>query len=260
MKRFGVWILVALAAACVWTLPAFAGKTALSEADLDLVTAAGEPKVVQAIATGASAAFATATLFSSHDSVLAINDSSQNSLRALTLNNVAGENLVATGINIHSTAGSGGAQTNSITQSWGSTKDTGTSGGSAGCSSGAFCKGIFVAAASKKLVIHADVIVDTVAVSTAGTAFATSSIFEQADYVLALAANAQTSLAALVVNNVVGQNLVATGVNIANGGSSAIGQAAGFQFDGGNAAAFTTQTNTINQFKGTPFSRPPTTN
>ncbi len=258
MKRCGVWMLVALMAACVWTLPAFAGKKALSEADLDVVTAAGEPKVVQALASGVAAA-AAAVLTSSHDSVLAINDSSQNSLRALTVNNVAGENLVATNINIQSTPGGpNGAQTNSITESWGSTKDTGTSGGSPGCETGAFCKGIFEAAPSLKLVIHADVIADASAFGV--SVVASSSISEQADYVLALAASAQASLAAQVVNNAVGQNLLATGLNIANGGSAAIGQGTGFQFDEGNAATMGAQTNMSNLFKGTPFSRPPTTN
>ena len=260
MKRLGVWILVALAAAFVWTLPAYAGKQVLSEAALDLVTAAGQPKIVQAIATGGTTAFATATLVSTGEIVLAMSDSSQTNLRALVLNNVSGENQLATGINIQAGTGGAATQSNSILQSWGSTKDLSATSSSPGCATAASCKGIFTGASGRKLTAHADVIVDAVATS-AVSATAVAFIDEFDDILLALALNAQSSLVALVVNNVAGFNQVANGVNIHSAANVFVpSSAGGVQVDGGGfAAGAATQSNTINQYRGTPADRPSTT-
>ncbi len=100
MTQLGVCLLVALAAAFVWTLPAFAGKKTLNEADLDRITAAGESQAGEPVPSAGTTAFATATPFSSHASVVALSAASQSTLQSLTVNNASGENLVATATNI----------------------------------------------------------------------------------------------------------------------------------------------------------------
>ena len=72
---------------------------------------------------------------------------------------------------------------------------------------------------------------------------------------MTLDTTSQSNLAALIVNNVVGMNQVANALNIA-GGSVPLNNAGPGMLSGSNFATTNTQSNTINQFRGTPYSRP----
>jgi len=141
-------LFAALAILLYSAAPSFAGKKALSEGDLDRITAAGEPTIVQVSgvvieATGIITTDGTigaetmnggnAELSVSYEdnenAELTLGDDAQNNLRALVLNNVIGENQIGNGINIlsgtsSSSTGQNG-QNNHITQSWGAVKVTG---------------------------------------------------------------------------------------------------------------------------------------
>jgi hypothetical protein len=243
-------------------VPSYAGKTVITDNEMDEVTAAGQPTVLKGEDIDMRAEVFIA---------LGIEDNAQHDLRALILNNVAGENQVATDMNIASGAGSG-RQDNNITQSWGSTYDkafrggasasvsvTATaSGGEAECNKGAL---ICVPKAGNS------------ATATASASASTPSIRQSiyADQILLadgdldykpethismdIQNTAQQGLSAIVVNNVSGLNQVATALNIA--GNVGTGPAPGggnVAVTGGGSAAG--QGNIINQFRGTPFSRP----
>jgi hypothetical protein len=75
------------------------------------------------------------------------------------------------------------------------------------------------------------------------------------DFELILGNGAQSDLAALVVNNVVGINLVASAVNIASG-RLLVPSGVGLDVGGTGQNVGASQSNIINQFRGTPFSRP----
>jgi len=74
---------------------------------------------------------------------------------------------------------------------------------------------------------------------------------------LELVGGSQTALSALVVNNIVGLSQVANGVNVL---AASVGLNPGLpalQFTQSTGLTSTlSQTNTINQFRGTPYSRP----
>jgi hypothetical protein len=133
MKRSGIFFL-ALAAALFLAGPSFAGlsKQALSVADLDRITAAGEPTIIQisdaSVSTSTGDASLEVTFTDESSAEFTISGDAQANLRALTVNNVIGENQLGNGINIASTLGggfgTGASQTNDITQSWGSVKVT----------------------------------------------------------------------------------------------------------------------------------------
>jgi hypothetical protein len=306
MKKIAA--LMALVALVIWTAPSFAGKKALEEADLDNITAAGEPKIIQLEGVTASGDVNVSfSDFGSYD--LNIASESQTGLRALVLNNVLGENEVANAINILSnTAGGAASQSNTIAQSWGATKDigaatvAGVAGGNGGNGGNGGAGGTAVAGAAAigangfvgkcfappctspnndtatanstanggaagnggnggaaaqglivKLTMTADQIVHLSDItSTDGNV--NVDVEEDPDYQMNIASNSQTGLAALVVNNVVGKNMVANAINIFSndirisnpldivGGAGGVGAAS--------------QRNTICQFRGTPIGAP----
>jgi hypothetical protein len=262
MKKLSFLIVLALVGAMVWTLPVLAAPKALSEAEMDSVTAAGQPEVLIAASFGATGGFSAVggvTLLGTLQYDITAGTSAQQDLRALVVNNIVGENAVATALNIASSTGSttGGSQSNVIVQSWGSIVDIGnsptvaSSAGGAGNNQG---KCVFAScgnggaggsgSAGNRLSIYSDEILIG------------SSVFKNPfkDFEINLATSGQAQLAALILNNVAGINLAATAVNIVSGQLDVIPGA------GGNAnvfpviaSAISTQTNTIHQYRGTPF-------
>jgi len=108
--------LVVLVAVFLAAPSAFAKKK-LADDELDLITAAGEPTIVQS--TTGSISFSDDA-----DAVLSFDTDTQSNAQGLVINNLTGENQIATALNIASVVFvNGPSQTNSITQSWGATKD-----------------------------------------------------------------------------------------------------------------------------------------
>jgi len=279
MKKAGLFIFVAVLAMLLGAVPAFAGKKALSENDLDLVTAAGQPAVLiaatftyQTTSSGVTSTFSGAgavTFNASQEYSLTAGSTSQASLRALVLNNVVGENQVANALNIQAAPGSGSpSQSNEINQSWGSTLDVGGSNasgatitisgkciactnnaGTAGGNGTIDVSGKAIAttnnaggSAGSRRSIYADEI------------FIGSTITKRDDnqFNLTLLDTAQQNLAALLVNNVIGLNLVANGVNISSGAVN-LGTDPALASSSNAAVA---QTNTVRQYRGTPLAHP----
>jgi hypothetical protein len=279
-------------AALLFASTSFAKKS-MDEEEMELVTAAGQPAVI--VVAGPHGAV---TINADEMGLITqtIDTGSQTNLRALALNNVAGENQVANGVNIQSGAArtNGGKQINEINQSWGATLDwsavegtaTAASGGNGGdvtvsgsitnvkincvaVGAGVACAasdvanggdgGDAAAAATEgfPLSAYADKIIGvigaggTVNVSQMNAATVTQSILE----------NSQTTLAALALNNVAGMNQVANGFNMTSRGATVIGNAAGTPLIVVDSLAPGStyggeQRNTINQYRGTPLSRP----
>jgi hypothetical protein len=229
--------------------PSAMAKKALTEDELEMISAAGEPMIVSG----------TTITYTDNNQVALTLDAVQAGLNALTLNNVAGENQLATGLNILSSATDNAAglvgQANTITQSWGGTYDftvVATAGGAGGAACGAAnTTGITVCinspggkggdAKSTRISAYGDVGID---------ADSTADVNLIPNYVLTLANGSQDALVALVVNNVVGMNQVASAINIASGAIS-------FNPLLVDANAGTNrgmdQVNTINQYRGSPF-------
>jgi hypothetical protein len=239
--------------------PSAMAKKTMNEAELDLITAAGQPTIVQSSGEDV----AVSVLIDIADAQLEIGDTAQTNLTALVLNNVAGENQLGNALNVMGAPGSGVSanQTNEITQSWGSVKDIGVTtvpageGGDTGDVNG---KCVFADCSTASTggngailnqTAHADHILD--AVSEDGVAVAVD--FQAPVFDLILGGTAQESLVALVVNNVVGRNQVANGINVAGGN---IGFAGGLSVVGAGGAIAATQSNTITQYRGTPLTRP----
>jgi hypothetical protein len=233
--------------AAALTAPSFAAKKAVSDDELDMVTAAGQPVV---IAIGGSG---TVTFNGTTSIAQSLNPSSQNGLRALILNNVVGENQVHNGVNIAASGTSVGSQSNVITQSWGSILDitaTSTPNGitsvPASCGDALICKvsGSFVTTAGTVRVLSkaADVIIHI-------TSTGSVTYNPVTDIAQDIGNDSQTGLVALIVNNVTGINQVATGINIGNGGAT-LGPDLVITSNGGSGVA---QNNTIQQFRGTPI-------
>jgi hypothetical protein len=268
-------------------------KKSMDEEEMELVTAAGQPAVI--VVAGPHGAV---TINADEMGLITqtIDTGSQTNLRALALNNVAGENQVANGVNIQSGAAStnGGKQINEINQSWGATLDwsavegtaTAASGGNGGdvtvsgsitnvkincvavgagvaCAASDVANGgdggdaAAVATEGFPLSAYADKIIGvigaggTVNVSQMNAATVTQSILE----------NSQTTLAALALNNVAGMNQVANGFNMTSRGATVVGNSAGTPLIvvdslSPGATYGGEQRNTINQYRGTPLSRP----
>jgi hypothetical protein len=314
MKRTAS-LLAAVAIVLYFAAPSFA-KKALDEGDLDRITAAGEPTIIQVsgveIESSGEVDFQISYEDVSTDS-LAIeggtdtSDGGQQNLRALILNNIAGENLVANGLNIVSgTSGSGGEQSNQITQSWGSVKMTdvvtvtesisvegedadggdGGDGEASPGSRGGLCIGlcgnkntdaaggdggdgstspgtVALAAIAYPIWMAADVIIHIEDVSIDNSNGTTPadvdfgvSVSKGATTSLVIGSEAQSDLAALVVNNVAGKNLIANAINISSGNLDFRGGAAAFVIVGGGASMRSEQTNVISQYRGTPANVP----
>lgn len=233
--------------AAALTVPSFAAKKAVSDDELDMVTAAGQPVVIS-IGGAGTVTFGGTTSISS-----LISPSSQTGLRALILNNVVGENQVHNGVNIAAAFGNG-SQTNTITQSWGSIMDitaTSTPNGitaiPADCSGALICKaqGTFVTTAGTVRVLSkaADVIIHVT--STGNVTYNPST-----DIAQDISENSQTGLVALIVNNVAGINQVANGINI---GSATPNLGADLTVTGVGGTAAGNQGNVIQQYRGTPI-------
>jgi len=261
LKHLAIFAVVALVAVFL-AAPSAMAKKQLAEDELELITAAGQPKVVETDGSSSPILFSDAPVAS-----LAFDTNAQMSLTALSLNNVVGENQLANGINIESTSGSfAGPQTVTITQTWGSVKDitaiTIAGAGNTLCQSATAKCGVGIikqtATPPKAVVLSmfADHIVDSTGVSSP----ITLTQIPEAD--LAFASGVQQTLAALLVNNVVGMNQVGNGVNIQSAsttlapalatGSLVIGAS------GGANAASASQSVAITQNRGyVPGSRNP---
>jgi hypothetical protein len=272
MRKLVILSIVAFVAVMV-AAPSVMAKKALNEDELDMITAAGQPKIIQT-GTG-SITFTDTPNFS-----ITLFEGSQTNLSALVLNNLAGELQMANAINVATFLfGVGPEQTNVITQSWGATKDW-TSSSVAGVTASA------TAAASASSPATASCFKCGVVVANAGNAAAAAAastsaasgvikvLTKYADQIietedgditveqngvsaLFLDTGSQTALSALVVNNVVGLSQVANGINVLSGGVGANPGLPAFQLSpvtqilGAGA-----QSNTIIQFRGTPYSRP----
>jgi hypothetical protein len=238
---------------------------------------------------------------------LLVASGSQSELRAMVVNNVVGENQIASGINIRSGATSTGdesTQSNTITQSWGASYDwtfaegsllatsvdaatasnsqDATGGAVSGspkvnCVLSADCGKVITSAENNvgdviggdgstsvgvlphlPLTISADKI-QRVVVNSTGDAIVDVSEMDSSAISVIVDTGSQTNLAALVVNNVGGKNQVASAFNVAANSSVAIGLGSGLPavvFDStspGFAQYGGGQSNTINQFRGTPY-------
>lgn len=254
-KRFVIGV-GALLVATAMAVPSFAAKQAVSDDELDLVTAAGQPTIISG---GAGSAITFAPSISIAQT---IQGSSQFNLRALALNNVAGENQVANGINISGADNDGvGAQDNKIRQSWGSTNDLTVAkiGGLTAkvtvvCNASALiCKPTTTSAVppgagiTKRVLQTADHIINVGAGSTV-TYNPTMRVDATLD------TNSQSGLVALVVNNVAGLNQVGVGINIWSSNvtlPNATGDIA-FINTGGVAPTIAGQRNDLGAWRGTP--------
>ncbi len=260
MKRI-IWLVsVAALGLLLGAVPAVAAKRLLSDAELELITAAGQPEVL--VGT-------TISLTENQDFQFSAAGNAQAGLRALALNNVLGENLLANTFNIQATPGStGGGQANTIEQSWGSTyglPEPPASPASIDISGTCVACTNIVGPGGGTISISGKAVGTTNIVGGAGGGGGTPGIYAdkivlgsaitmnvQNQYSLALSGNAQSGLSALVVNNVVGLNLVANGINISSGSV----QLAGDPFLSAASAQAMGQTNTINQARGTPLKKP----
>ncbi|HEY3198517.1 MAG TPA: hypothetical protein VGJ57_10930 [Nitrospirales bacterium] len=266
-----------LALALAMAIPSYAAKQVIPDQELDEVTAAGQPVVLISGNGGNTDGTASdivkrpgITDASVTQIALGIEDSSQQNLRALILNNIAGENQTGNGMNIAS-GSSAGRQDNNITQSWGSTYDadivkgtavTATSsasapGGDASCGRDALiCKPVggnasasAAASAVSTPAIRRSIYSDQVLVSDGSILYAPVTVIA-----MDIRDTAQQGLSALIVNNVSGMNQVANGVNISGGVSTGLPGAGNVSVNG--SANGGGQGNVINQFRGTPYSRP----
>jgi hypothetical protein len=226
---------------------------------------------------------------------LLVATSSQTNLRAVVLNNVAGENQLATAVNIQAGVQiNSGTQSNTINQSWGSTYDwsfapgdiktaaTAAKGGDGGNihNEGAMTPCVLTTAdcgnnnaqggaaaadaevfgyANDVLTITADKINYT-EVESSGDAHVDVSELDKSIQTLVIQSLSQNNLAAIVVNNVVGRNQVATGFNVSSQGPALVGNQNGkaqvafvAPTNGFGDYRANTQSNTINQYRGTPF-------
>ena len=255
MKRFQTLMtgLSAMALVAAFATPSLAAKTVIEDEELDEVTAAGQPKIAQSYTD-----VGTAVSLNFQVNVFAAHMGGQEELTALTLNNIFGENQVANGVNIQSgssaTGSNSGLQTNTATQSWGSSKAhdyvkvAGAPGGSAECFAAGIigkCSANGGNASEGKIGLlweFADEIAD--AESRIGDAYANNTV------VTIVAGSfdefAQSGLTALTVNNVFGFNQVANGLNIS------AGPVDGTSIGGAGIGSATDQANTSDQWRGTP--------
>lgn len=249
MTGVGSFVIAAALAA-----PSFAAKQAVSDEELDLVTAAGQPAVISSSGTSSTVSFTGNTTVA-----LGILGTSQANLRALVLNNVAGENQVANGVNIQGGNAGTAGQSNTITQSWGSINDTafatvaGVSTAAPTCGSALICRVSAAGSTSPGVVRVLSNTADQIVNSNGGSGLSSVSYNPTTNIALSVGLDStegsQNSLIALVVNNVAGLNQVANGVNIAGssvtlGGGQITLPAAGTSGGG--------QTNQIEQYRGTP--------
>jgi len=238
----------------LWAPMAFAAKVALSDNELELLTAAGEPTVVRAFATNGVATFIDEATFT-----LNIPQGAQQGLRALTVQNVVGEvqllvnlNVLSASQNVNNTD-----QRNYSVQSWGSTlpEISATVKGEplavvnpechSDCKSTGLIAGTAVPGQIDIASASADVIVE-------GGKSAQS--YQQPIYTLSFDQDAQVDLAGLFIANIVGRVQAAYNINIAAATLNLIPDpntpfAVPFQ----NATGTIKQVNFGMQFRGTPL-------
>lgn len=259
MKKFAMFAFIALMGALV-AVPAMAAPKALSEAEMDAVTAAGQPEVLISGTVGTEGAGSSPgggpVFFGGTDNgTLTIGTGGQNDLRALVLNNVVGENQLATALNVTSVAASSNqAQANTIAQSWGSTLDLALlKGSSTSTAIAGKCVGVgnVCASASSQPTTRQSAYGDEIIIGNT----ISKTPYKQFDMTIV----GQANLSALAVNNVLGMNQAGTAMNIMGGGANITG-GAGSTLEllpiavGGVTASG--QTNSITQYRGTPLTRP----
>ena len=274
-----------LALVVAFSSPGFAAKSVIADEEMDQVTAAGEPKIAMVSKSRATRGdvYAKNEQLNWFSGVL--KEDSQDNIKAITLNNIFGENQTATAVNINTN--DGGTQKNEINQSWGSAKAVPGKKVDGVASSGdnnskvkqaQFNAQLAANLAEKNVAVEAenenfqrnDADVDqiqnhaaaqgvlsamwmfadeiaTVDNSEGENVYATNYVDTSITGVLE--GNSQSNLNALTVNNIFGLNQTATALNIASGGVA---------FDPldvamGTATGLNDQHNTINQYRGAPI-------
>ena len=265
-KRFLIGVGTFIMAAAM-TAPSFAAKKAVSDEELDMVTAAGQPVVINVSGAGTVTFTAFTSLTASSPQ-----PSSQQNLRALVLNNVLGENQQHDGINL-ATATDGatvGNQLNFITQSWGAvsdirgvTTDSVSNSAVVNCNAAALiCKGsatVAVGQGAVTVLTRAGDQIISVGYNPDGTKLTSSVSLVTYNPTTNIAQDvgesSQTNLVALTVNNVVGLNQTGNGVNVIGGGSG-VTVGTNLAVSVGNLSG-SSQGNTIAAYRGAPsnFSR-----
>lgn len=270
LKHLVILSLVVLVAVFL-AAPSAMAKKALSEDELDLITAAGQPKIIQ---TGTG----TITFTDSPVNTLSLGTNAQQSLAALVLNNIAGEVQIANALNIATIGFQNGilGQANTITQSWGATKDwtsASVSGASAVVSVVATASIVAtntctkcgiqrVSTGSNNITVNATAnasqgilkILTKYADDIVETNSGDITVEQNGLQTLSLDSGSQQTLSALVVNNIVGLSQVANAINVM--AQSVLMNAGGQTLNGTFFANGQTQSNQITQYRGTPFSRP----
>ena len=224
---------------------AFADR-AMEDNELDHITASGQPVDIS-VGNNSSVIFAPET-----EVAQVIGASSQAGLRALVLNNVAGENQVANGLNV-SGAGQSGQQTNGLTQSWGSTHDTTgvivptvTAAIEASCNGALICKSSPAVAVIPGTIRVLSSSGDQILTGGANSAFV---YVPQTSIAQKIETNSQTNLVALVVNNVSGLNQVGNAINVQSNGVNLVGDSLSVPGGSGQSGG---QHNVLSQYRGTP--------
>jgi hypothetical protein len=266
---------------CVLLLasPGFALE-ALEEEDLDRISAAGDPTVIDVKSGGAGAA--TAAYLDDTEYVLDFNvPHAQTGLRALTLMNIVGEAQVLQNINLLSAAQNvgGTVQKNFSAQSWGSTlpdPDTvktvsaeamapaciggpialyGCSGGPGLFFGGGNKIGDAAAAVDTKISEAASASADVIVRAESASGPATVAVNNAGKYKLAFnESEAQKDLATLFFANVVGRAQMALNLNLAAGAVGLVpGSSDTFAEPIGGSTGVIGQSNTGIQFRGTPL-------
>lgn len=269
-----------LAMVAALSAPGFAAKAVIADEDLDQVTAAGEPKIAMVSDTKAQGGdvYANNEQYNWFEGVL--KEGSQHELKAITLNNVFGENQVANGVNIQSATGfaEDSGQKNKILQSWGSAKATAGKKVDGVASHGDNISAIAQANAQAQVgnkIVASDIenkqeaevnqtikhsakagrlsvlwaFADEIASvegSKGRNAYATN--YVDTNITGVIEGGAQSNISALTVNNVFGMNQLANALNVASGdvGFSPLALTAA----SGSSSA--NQSNTIQQYRGAP--------
>jgi hypothetical protein len=221
---------------------------------MDLLTAAGEPKVV--ISTDGTATHVDEAVFN-----LFLPEGAQQGLRALTVQNVVGEIQLLVNMNVLSASQTvaGTDQRNFSVQSWGSTlpEMSATEPGVEAIVNNPLCETDCTVKSTVNLgVVAAAPVVEIASASgdviVKGKTGASSD--EQPVFNLAFEANAQVDLAALFIANVVGRVQAAYNINIAAATLNLVPQPdTPFSTPFENASGVIKQVNSGVQFRGTPL-------
>ena len=269
--------LAVMGCALLLASPAFAIEV-LDEEDLERISAAGDPTVLDVRAGGDGPATAAYLDDSQYELDFNVKDA-QKGLRALTLMNVVGEAQILQNINLLSAAQnvSGTDQENFSAQSWGSTlpdADTvktvkaeayspacaaialvGCSGGPGLFFGGDNKVGDAAAAVDTKISEAASASADVIVRARSENGPATVAVNNAGKYELAFnESEAQKDLATLFFANMVGRAQMALNLNLAAGAVGLIpGSSDTFAEPIGGNAGIIRQSNTGIQFRGTPL-------